>query len=106
MITVVGVDRDWIGVRMMNKSVIVVDTPDNCFKCAFAFIDNTEKNVYCMAPGKTTNVIVTNYTECRHDDCPLRSVPENRRMKFNDVFDDTCAMGYNQCIDEILAYTE
>lgn len=76
----------------MSKSVLVIDTPENCGKCKFI------SGFWCRAmDGRRVpnNDVIPNW-------CPLKPLPEKSTTE-NDMTDYQCGMvdGRNQCIDEI-----
>ena len=81
----------------MAKAILVMDMPNSCKECDFA----DERYQYC-------NVIwfgkdVSDYVKCRHEDCPLREVPQKKdEPPFYLTYDEGYDAGYNACIDEIL----
>ena len=81
----------------MSKAILVMDMPNSCDVCDF----NDERYHYC-------NIIwfgkdVSDYVVCRHEDCPLRDLPqkkeERKPMNGSEYYK---TIGYNTCIDEIL----
>lgn len=85
----------------MSKAVLVMDMPKSCDECNF--ID--ELYHYCNIPwfGKD----VSDYVACRHEDCPLRPMPEKREEHPAEYYEFgtlgvAYVSGYNNCIDEIL----
>ena len=78
--------------KKMSKSVLVIDTPENCGKCKFI------SGFWCRAmDGRRVpnNDVIPNW-------CPLKPLPEKSTTE-NDMTDYQCGMvdGRNQCIDEI-----
>lgn len=72
----------------MSKSILVIDTPENCCGC------DLESGHYC---GKEKRYIDEEEFETIPDWCPLRDLPEKYypvSMNFES--------GFNTCIDEIL----
>nr|DAL18232.1 MAG TPA_asm: hypothetical protein [Caudoviricetes sp.] len=79
----------------MSKSVLVIDTPENCRSCYLrGFTLNLQ---YCR--GKLKDI---KDTSVKPDWCPLKPLPEKNTTE-NDMTDYQCGMvdGRNQCIDEI-----
>lgn len=77
----------------MSKSVLVIDTPENCGKCKFI------NEFWCRAMGGRrvpNNDVIPNW-------CPLKPLPEKmiipRGSRNTDVLDYAC--GYNTCINDI-----
>lgn len=75
----------------MSKSILVIDTPENCFKC------DLKDGYFC---GKTKRWIDE---ACfpKPDWCPLRDLPE-KMPEENRWFSEDYEKGRNDCIDEIL----
>ena len=95
----------------MSKSVLVLDTPKNCYDCPFgtAYCGELEHAGYCeLADCLDCDVILMTeeHYDCesksRPDWCPLKELPEKSTIE-NDMTDYQCGMvdGRNQCIDEI-----
>ena len=93
----------------MSKAILVVDTPQSCSKCKFAYQKN-DCNVICRLMEVLNNgccrLSVNNFIRKRHDKCPLKEVPEKfeiygiRYKGKNPV--PSYRIGWNNCIDEIL----
>ena len=95
----------------MSKSVLVIDTPENCYGCPFGteYCGNLEYEGCCeLADCLYYDVILITeeHYDCesksRPDWCPLKPLPEKSTIE-NDMTDYQCGMvdGRNQCIDEI-----
>ena len=76
----------------MSKSVLVIDTPENCGKCKF-ISDFWCRAIHCR---RVPNNDVTPGW------CPLKPLPKKSTTE-NDMTDYQCGMvdGRNQCINEI-----
>lgn len=95
----------------MNKSALVIDTPENCYDCPFgtAYCGELEYVGYCeIADCLDYDVILMTeeHYDCesksRPDWCPLKPLPEkDTKNHFPDEFEDGYAAGWNGCIDEI-----
>lgn len=76
----------------MSKSVLVIDTPENCGKCKFI------STFWCRATGDRrvpNNDVIPVW-------CPLDPLPEkDMESYFPDEFGDGYATGWNACIDAI-----
>ena len=79
----------------MNKSVLVIDTPESCRSCYLrGFTLNLQ---YCR--GKLKDI---KDTSTKPDWCPLMDLPEKDNGDYPaNTFDAGCVEGWNQCIDEI-----
>ena len=95
----------------MSKSVLVIDTPENCYDCPFgtAYCGELEYVGYCeLADCLDYDIVLMTeeHYDCesksRPDWCPLKPLPEKSTIE-NDMTDYQCGMvdGRNQCIDEI-----
>lgn len=74
----------------MSKAILVIDTPDNCFKCKLQEWANCRIVKGCHTGNS------------RPEWCPLKPLPEKAELTFIDHGQDQIAMGWNACIDEIL----
>lgn len=79
----------------MNKAILVMDMPDDCFECNFCV--ELAAHDRCIAAGKSI------FTIKKPDWCPLKELPE--RMEGYDSikwqwgeYED----GWNHCLDIIL----
>lgn len=71
----------------MNKSILVIDTPENCYYC--------ELNNYHFCNVTGNNIKEYLATEYRPKWCPLSPLPHRQCMTIYGI-------GYNQCLDDIL----
>lgn len=96
----------------MSKSMLVIDTPENCYGCPFgtAYCDELEHVGYCeLANCLDYDVILLmteEYYDCesksRPDWCPLMDLPEKDNGDYPaNASDASFVEGWNQCIDEI-----
>ncbi len=77
----------------MAKAVLVMDMPENCFKC----------KLQNWANCKITNKC--HVGECRPDWCPLRELPEkipDPEHGYENVEKSIIRIGWNACLDMIL----
>lgn len=85
----------------MSKSVLVIDTPENCISCSISrdCSNILETCTFCPITGKC---VLDKEAETIPGWCPLRPLPEKSAIE-NDMTDYQCGMvdGRNQCIDEI-----
>lgn len=79
----------------MSKSVLVIDTPEDCGKCKFI------SEFWCRAMNDRrvpNNDVIPNW-------CPLKPLPEKMTgVAITDHWNSIKA-GWNQCIDEITGGT-
>ena len=94
----------------MNKSVLVMNTPENCYDCPFgtAYCGELEYVGYCELAnylGCDAFPIIEDYdreSKSRPDWCPLMDLPEKDNGDYPaNTSDAGFAEGWNQCIDEI-----
>ena len=103
----------------MSKSVLVMDTPENCYECLFGhewFGDTAHKaccELYCSLRVEEEALISAKYykqkSKVKPDWCPLKPLPE--KMKLTGVYNreyfqsngkmPSYKIGWNDCIDEI-----
>lgn len=85
----------------MSKSILVIDTPEDCYKC------DLKDGYFC---GKTKRWIDEDDFP-KPDWCPLRDLPEKKpEVKYhgngcfgvNEAMKNSFNLGFNACIDEIL----
>lgn len=87
----------------MNKSILVIDTPERCSTCEF--LKENKEEYYCGRLNETD--IVEDYMQStpkgKPDWCPLKEIPQkvDEGNKYTDC-EYYRAQGYNTCIDEIL----
>lgn len=77
----------------MSKSILVIDTPENCAKCPCFLEVSTD---CCGVNGKDIG------SNSKPDWCPLRNLPGKMSMENQPFFDSSYVAGRNACIDEIL----
>ena len=83
----------------MSKVVLVMDMPNTCIDCPCHFADDSGM-VRC---GKEDKELLTDDIEAfKPNWCPLRDMPEKKKLTYKDLFEDNRVSGYNSCIDEIL----
>lgn len=98
----------------MSKSVLVIDTPTNCYDCPFGtgYCSDLEYEGLCeLADCLDYDVILMTeeHYDCesksRPDWCPLKPLPEKKEyINSNSNIEATkniAAAGWNACIDEI-----
>ena len=84
----------------MDKAILVVDMPSCCDEC-FALDDNSDYPM-CLITGDFRGYRFRPKEQKMYN-CPLKLIPQRK-----DFYTDTkeskewYAIGYNQCIDEIL----
>ena len=73
----------------MNKAILVIDMPESCYECC---LNNYH---FCDVTADAIN------TEYRPDWCPLKPVPEEQLVWYDDARSDW-ERGYNNCLLEIV----
>lgn len=95
----------------MSKTVLVIDTPENCYDCPFgtAYCGELEYVGYCELAGCLDYDVILmteEHYDCesksRPEWCPLMDLPEKDNGDYlANTFDAGFVEGRNQCIDEI-----
>lgn len=98
----------------MSKSVLVIDTPENCHDCPFGtgYCSDLEYEGLCeLADCLDCNeiLITEEHYDCesksRPDWCPLKPLPEKKEyiVPIDNVESqkDIIAVGWNACVNEI-----
>lgn len=92
----------------MSKSVLVLDTPENCISCSISrdCSDILETCTFCPITGKC---VLDKEAETIPDWCPLKPLPE--KMKVTGIYNyayleaggkpPSYKIGWNDCIDAI-----
>lgn len=79
----------------MSKSVLVIDTPGNCYSCCLH--EPIRNWSYCAVKLKRIE-----NSSVKPDWCPLMDLPEKDNGDYpSNTFDAGFAEGRNECIDEI-----
>ena len=83
----------------MSKAILVIDMPENCFKCKLQDWATCRFTKKCHTGNN------------RPDNCPLNPMPEKKVVKqyqgngvygFKTAEEAHFAMGWNACVEEIL----
>ena len=98
----------------MSKSVLVIDTPENCYDCPFGteYCGDSEYEGCCelaeCLDGDTRLIAEEHYdyeSESRPDWCPLKPLPERKEyiVPIDNVESqkDIIAVGWNACLRKI-----
>ena len=94
----------------MSKSVLVVDTPKNCYDCPFGaeYCGNLGYEGCCELAGclnSDMRLITEELYDCesksRPDWCPLNPLPEKMTGVAQTDHWNSIKAGWNACIDEI-----
>lgn len=83
----------------MSKSILVIDTPNNCNQCPV--FNNVYTDMTCRGNGRTIDYPFPNNKI--QDWCPLKEAPERKKLgDFVSPLEDMKVVGWNACLDEIL----
>ena len=83
----------------MAKAILIMDDmPECCADCHCGYFerDTKELNLVCGATGEDAN------NAGKPDWCPLRELPERKKLTYNNLCADCEVSGWNDCLDEIL----
>lgn len=87
----------------MNKSVLVIDTPESCWMCPIATDHSaSEVSVYCPVIGK---YITGKDCESVSEHCPLRPLPEHKEINETFRWGDrlpSFKCGWNWCLKAVV----
>lgn len=81
----------------MSKSILIIDTPRQCYQCPCYTCDSVSS--FCQKENRETR------GNTKPDWCPLKPLPEKIQenyILFGDEIVWEKAVGYNNCIDEII----
>lgn len=86
----------------MSKSVLVIDTPENCISCSISrdCSNILETCTFCPITGKC---VLDKEAETIPDWCPLKPLPE--KDDFDDPYEEYYTGyrdGWNRCLEEIV----
>lgn len=87
----------------MSKAVLVMDMPESCDMCDLT--DMVNGKMYCGAPG--CGKLTEDYISCRPDWCPLRPLPEKKKLSgdvhnVQSMAEEIAAASWNDCLDAII----
>lgn len=86
----------------VQRAILILDMPKNCNECQLSTECLTKPNVsVCMATEKC-NFFSKSDCTTKPDWCPLRKIPDKKKLNYKDYGKDMEAEGFNTCIDEIL----
>ena len=87
----------------MSKSILVIDTPENCCQCRFSGSDG---DYCCLKENMVSDsnmISEEEYLNKKPDWCPLQELPRKREIPLQYPYlHQLIADGWNACIDEIL----
>lgn len=93
----------------MSKSILVIDTPENCSDCQFCYELDEGVEACCSISDDDKDASLMKKIDCEYgycqskpDWCPLMDLPEKDNGDYPaNTFDAGFVEGWNQCIDEI-----
>lgn len=89
----------------MAKAVLVMDMPERCDKCLL-LLKIPQKDGLALCLARPTNgqeeYNPKREKSWRPDWCPLRELPERKKLTYTDLCTDCEASGWNACLDKIL----
>ena len=93
----------------MSKSVLVIDTPENCLDCQFCYELDEGVEACCSISDDDEDASLMKKIDCEYgycqgkpDWCPLMDLPE--KDDFDDLYDEYYTGyhdGWNRCLKEI-----
>lgn len=93
--------------KINNKSILVIDTPDTCLDCMFYFGLDDGINACCSVMSDKNDKSLYRDIECdggccqnKPEWCPLKELPERR--KYNEEYFNGNVRGWNDCLRTIL----
>lgn len=93
--------------KVSNKSILVIDTPETCLDCMFCFELDEGINACCSVMSDENDKSLCRDIECdggycqdKPDWCPLKELPERR--KYGEEFFNGDVKGWNDCLKTIL----
>ena len=93
----------------MNKSFYVLNTPLSCFTCDcchtkdYDYRKQIDSEKLCGIKNMNVNDYYDYENKRKPDWCPLRELPERKKLGgFTSFADDMKVIGWNACLEEIL----
>lgn len=88
----------------MAKAILVMDMPESCSMCKFLYEFQGIKKCQLLnvLNNGASKLSQNTFTKKRHEKCPLRELPEKKKLTYTDLGADNKANGWNDCLDEIL----
>lgn len=98
----------------MSKAILVMDMPEECYVCPFYYETRDEDDDYVSKCEVLNDMTIDGFAK-KYDGCPLKELPNKKRERcgmcrrdyrgnwetYGEKI-DSVAVGYNQCLDEIL----
>lgn len=90
----------------MRKSVLVIDTPENCLDCQFCYELDEGVEACCSISDDDKDTSIMKKIDCEYgycqgkpDWCPLRELPNKKN--WGEIFNGN-VKGWNDCLREII----
>ena len=90
----------------MSKSVLVIDTPENCLDCQFCFELDEGVEACCSISDDDKDTSLMKKIDCEYgycqgkpDWCPLKELPNKKN--WGEIFNGN-VKGWNDCLKEII----
>ena len=90
----------------MSKSVLVIDTPENCLYCQFCYELDEGVEACCSISDDDKDTSLMKKIDCEYgycqgkpDWCPLKELPNKKN--WGEIFNGN-VKGWNDCLKEII----
>ena len=90
----------------MSKSVLLIDTPENCLDCQFCYELDEGVEACCSISDDDKDTSLMKKIDCEHgycqgkpDWCPLKELPNKKN--WGEIFNGN-VKGWNDCLKEII----
>ena len=90
----------------MSKSVLFIDTPENCLDCQFCYELDEGVEAYCSISDDDKDTSLMKKIDCEYgycqgkpDWCPLKELPNKKN--WGEIFNGN-VKGWNDCLKEII----
>ena len=90
----------------MNKSVLLIDTPENCLDCQFCYELDEGVEACCSISDDDKDASLMKKIDCEYgycqgkpDWCPLKPLPNKKN--WGEIFNGN-VKGWNDCLKEII----
>ena len=90
----------------MSKSVLVIDTPENCLDCQFCYELDECVEACCSISDDDKDTSLMKKIDCEYgycqgkpDWCPLKELPNKKN--WGEIFNGN-VKGWNDCLKEII----
>ena len=88
----------------MAKAILIMDMPESCSMCKFLYEFQGVKKCQLMnvLNNGASRLSQNTFSKKRHEKCPLRELPEKKKLTYADWGAENKVNGWNDCLDEIL----